>query len=172
MDGIKMGTRDTGSQVKKEELKNGIKINKITMDKSGSNLNQIQNSNKNSKLVEEKLPLVILDSIKIARLIDMAVADLSVKRLLKFKGSDTEIMFIKEYNPRSRIIKFNYSISEINEMLNTSDQDLSDFFLTFMFKNIRTYIKNEYNARPESLPIIGVDEAGMEIPNTIIINIR
>ncbi len=169
---IKMGTRvprNNEVQIKKEELQNGIKINKITQ---GESLDQIEKSKENDKREIAKLPLVVLDNIKISRLIDIAVADLSVSRLLKYKGQDTKINFIKEYNAKSRIVKFNFNIKEINEMLNISEPDLSDFFLTFMFKNIRTYIRNEYNARPESLPIIAVDEAGIEIPNTIIISIR
>ena len=169
---IKMGTRvprNNEVQIKKEELQNGIKINKITQ---GESLDQIEKSKDNDKWDIAKLHLVVLDNIKISRLIDIAVADLSVSRLLKYKGQDTKINFIKEYNAKSRIVKFNFNIKEINEMLNISEPDLSDFFLTFMFKNIRTYIRNEYKARPESLPIIAVDEAGIEIPNTIIISIR
>lgn len=127
---------------------------------------------KNDSVQEEKkLPLIELTNEMVDELIQIAVDDLSAPRILNVNGSPITVRFIKEYNPRTRYIIFEHSIKEINSFLQINEEDLSEFFSTFLFSNITKYIKNKWQSRPEKLPILSFEEVG-DSKMGILISIR
>lgn len=166
---IKMGTRDLPKEtIVIEKIGNNVKLNKIQTGQINTNVDHAQNKIDNAKA----LPRIELTLEITNRILQLVVDDLSIPRKMLVNGKEEVIIFVKEYNPKNKILKFNYGIQDINKILNLEEKDLTDFFLTFLFKNIRNYVKNEWGAQLESLPIISVDEGSIEIPNTIIISIR
>lgn len=175
MDNIKMGSKldNTQEQINLlNQTRTGVVINKINIDGSDgtNNISPLEQTIDYSKKEKEKEPLIQIDKKKFLRLIEICIEDLSVPRKLKINKMDRNIEFIKSYNSGYRMLEFNFSIQEINSMLGSADVDLSDFFTSFFISNVNTYVKNEFNGRPENLPIF-MANVSTERKNTVIFDL-
>lgn len=175
MENIKMGSKldGFGNEANPNfSNRTGIFVKKINIDGTdgADSISPLEQTIDYSKKEKEKDTLIPIDKKKFLRLIEICIEDLSVPRKLKINKQEKTIEFIKSYNSSHRVLEFNYSINEINSMLGSNDSDLSDFFTSFFISNINTYVKNEFNGRPENIPIF-MANVSIERKNTVLFDL-
>lgn len=147
---------------------NSTNTNSVTLHKTTIGMEKILKSDdKNDKKIKEKIDL---DIPKMIEVINLCVKDLSYPRKLLFKKEISEVVFIKEYNDKQRLITFNYSIDELNSMLKVNEKDLGDFFSSYLYMNLQNYCMQLFNATCLQSPILSINREITIIPNAISID--
>lgn len=140
--------------VKNVEITFGNKRN-ITKLTAG-NENIMANKNETQKKV---LARIEIDHKKVNEILNLCLKDLKYPKTI----NNETIELIENYNETNRMITFNYTIQELQNILKIKEPSLSEFFSWFFTQHFRKYCKELYDALPESLPLYQVEDINSKI---------